>query len=109
MNEFFLIAGMALVTFATRYPVLAVVSRIPLPEPIFKALKFVPPVVLTAIIVPAVLLPEGSLSLQFSNAALYAGVIAALISWRSRNLLLTIVGGMLAFWGWRYVVGLISL
>ena len=109
MNEFVLIAGMALVTFATRYLVLAVVSRIPLPEPVFQALKFVPPAVLTAIIVPAVLLPEGSLSLQLSNTALYAGLIAALISWRSGNLLLTIVGGMLAFWGWRYMFGLISL
>ena len=50
MNEFLLVAGMAAVTFAVRWPVLTVVGRIPLPQPVLDALKFIPPAVLTAII-----------------------------------------------------------
>jgi branched-subunit amino acid transport protein len=100
MNEVLLITGMALVTFAVRYPVLAFLSKIPLPKRFLDALKFVAPAVLTAIIVPAALLPEGSLNVQLNNARLYAGLIAILVAWRSKTLLATIVVGMLVLWGW---------
>ena len=101
MNEFLLVAGMALVTFGVRWPVLTVVGRIPLPQPVLDAMKFIPPAVLTAIIAPAVLMPAGSLDLSFNNAYLVAGVGSALIAWRTHNLLLTIVLGMAIFLGWR--------
>ncbi|MBN1287539.1 MAG: AzlD domain-containing protein [Anaerolineae bacterium] len=106
MNEPLLILGMVLVTFGVRYPVLAVVGKIKLPEPVFRALRFVPPAVLTAIIAPAVLMPEDNqLLLSPANAYLVAGVVAGLVSWRSRSLLLTIVVGMVVFLGWRAVFG----
>jgi len=101
MNEFLLVAGMAAVTFAVRWPVLTVVGRIPLPQPVLDALKFIPPAVLTAIIAPAVLMPGGTLDLGLDNAYLVAGVASALVAWRTRNLLLTIVLGMAVFLGWR--------
>ena len=101
MNEFLLVAGMALVTFGVRWPVLTVVGRIPLPQPVLDAMKFIPPAVLTAIIVPAVLMPTGVLDISLNNAYLVAGIASALIAWRTRNLLLTIVLGMAIFLGWR--------
>lgn len=100
MSEFFLIFGMFLVTFGVRYPVLAVLSKTPMPEPVFKALRYVPPVVLTAIIVPAVLLPEGEPHLNLDNAALVASLFAVFVARTSKNLLLTIVLGMAFFWLW---------
>lgn len=103
-KEVLLIAGMVLVTFSTRYPVLSVLSKVSLPDPVFRALRYVPPAVLTAIIMPTVLLPEGELYLDYTNAPLVASLIAAVIAWRSKNLLLTIVLGMLALWGWRWLL-----
>lgn len=105
MNEFLLIAGMAAVTIATRIPVLMLLSRRKLPPAIASALKYVPPAVLAAIIVPIVLLPDGRLNLQLGNTTLIASVIAVLISWRTRNLLLTIVVGMAALLLIRFVSG----
>lgn len=105
LSEFFLVAGMALVTFAARYPVLAFFGRLNPPQYVLQALKFVPPAVLTAIIVPSVLLPEGQLDVQPQNAFLVAGILAALIAWRTKNLLLTILLGMAAFWLWRALLG----
>mgnify|MGYP000933655609 CR=1 FL=1 len=99
--EIMLVAGMFLVTFGVRYPVLALVSRVTLPPAVLGALKFIPPAVLTAIIVPAVLQPRGQLDMSLGNAYLIAAVAAALISWRTKNLLLTIVLGMAIFLGWR--------
>jgi branched-subunit amino acid transport protein len=101
--ELFLVAGMMIVTFGVRYPVLALVSRITLPPAVLAALKFIPPAVLTAIIVPAVLMPQGVLDLGIDNAYLVAAVVAGLVAWRSNNLLLTIVLGMAVFLGWRWV------
>ena len=93
-----MILGMAVVTFASRYPVLAILSRRQLPETFKKALEYVPPVVLTAIIVPGVFAPEGDVWLGLSNNALIASVVAVLISWRTNNLLATIIVGMAAYW-----------
>jgi branched-subunit amino acid transport protein len=101
MNEVWMIVGMTIVTFGARYPVLALLSRNPLPKPLFKALKFVPPAVLSAIILPAVLMPTGVIELEINNAPLIAGSAAMLVAWRSRSLLVTIVLGMLVLWGWR--------
>lgn len=104
MNEALLIVGMAAVTFAVRYPVMAILGKVPLPNPLLRALRYVPPAVLTAIIVPAALMPSGELQLNINNAYLVAGVVAVLVSWRTKNLLLTIIVGMAAFWLWRAIL-----
>lgn len=97
MNEVVLIAGMTAVTFLVRYPVLALLGKAPMPEPVLRALRHVPPAVLTAIIVPGVLMPGGQLKVT-NNAYLIAGIVAAFVSWRSKSLLLTIILGMAALW-----------
>ncbi len=99
MNEFWLIFGMMLVTFGVRYPVLALVGRLRLPEVVLRALRFVPPAVLSAIIFPAVFYPDGErLMLGLDNPRIIAVIIAGLVAWRVKNLLLTIVVGMVALW-----------
>lgn len=102
-SEILLVAGMALVTFLVRYPVLALVSRITLPQVMLDGMKFIPPAVLAAIIAPAMFMPEGALDLHPSNAYLVAGIAAGLIAWRARNLLTTIVLGMTIFLFWRWL------
>ena len=105
MNEFVLIAGMAFVTIIVRYPVLALVGKIPLPDRVFRALRYVPPAVLTAIIVPAVIMPKGTIDLAPTNSYLIAGILSTVIAWRTKNLLLTIVLGMAIFLGLRLLTG----
>jgi branched-subunit amino acid transport protein len=105
MKEVLVIGGMAAVTFLIRYPVMAVVSRVQLPEPAIRALRYVPVAVLTAITVPAIVVPSGVPDFALSNAYLWAGIIAALIAWRTRNLLITIVAGMAIFFLWRAIFG----
>lgn len=103
MNEFFLIAGMALVTFGIRYSMFAMSGRIRLSQPLMNALRYVPPVVLTAIVVPAVLMPSGeSLEFGLTNARLIGAIAAFVTGWFTRNLLLTIVVGMVTFLLWQF-------
>jgi branched-subunit amino acid transport protein len=104
MNEFVLIAGMALATMATRIPVLWWLSLHPLSPSVARALKYVPMAVLSAIIAPIIFLSEGKLAIQLDNAPLIASLVAIIVSWRTRSLLLTIVLGMAIFLLWRSLI-----
>ncbi len=96
-QEILLILGMFLVTFGVRYPVLALVGKLPLPEAVFRALRYVPPAVLAAIILPAMVVGErGEVALNLNNEYLLAGIVTFLVAWRSKNTLLTIIMGMAA-------------
>jgi branched-subunit amino acid transport protein len=105
-NELLIIGGMALVTMLVRIPVLTFFGKLHLPGLVLKALHYVPASVLTAIIVPSVLMPDGGpLQIGLDNAYLVASLVAILVALRTRNLLLTILLGMLALWGWRALIG----
>lgn len=101
MNEFLLIMGMAVATMATRIPVLMLLSRARMPERVFRALRYVPVSVLSAIILPFVLLRENELWIAADNAPLIASLVAVAVARRTRNLLLTIVLGMAVMLVWR--------
>jgi branched-subunit amino acid transport protein len=104
-QELLTVAGMMLVTFGVRYPVLALVSRLTLPEWLRSALRFVPPAVLTAIIVPSLLVNgEYGLWLSPHNAYLVAGLVAIGVALSGRGILITLVTGMVALWGWRWLL-----
>jgi len=95
--ELFLILGMALITFGIRYFLLAFAERIELPDLLTDALKFIAPAVLTAITVPAVLMPAGELDLSLSNPYLIAGGTALVAGIISKNVLATIFVGLSTF------------
>ncbi|BBB26854.1 AzlD domain-containing protein [Amphritea japonica] len=97
MNEAGLIVGMFLVTFSVRYLLFAVAGKVHFPGWLITGLNFVPPVVLTAIIMPAVLVPRGELWIGVNNPWLLAGLFAALVSFWRKDLLTTIIAGMLFF------------
>jgi branched-subunit amino acid transport protein len=105
MTEFYLIGGMALVTFLIRYSLFAVSGRIKFPDYLVRALRYVPPTVLIAITVPAVLIPGGDeIMLNYTNPYLIGALVACGVGWFSQNLLLTIVTGMGAFLGWQWLL-----
>lgn len=97
MNEFYLIIGMAIVTFIIRYPVLGVSARIKMAPQFIQVLRYVPPAVLTAIIAPAVLIPTGDKIDVITNPRLIGAIAAFFVGIWRRNLLLTISVGMIVF------------
>lgn len=97
MNEVVLILGMFLATFSVRYVLFAIAGKVTFSEGVIKALGFVPPAVLIAIVMPAIAMPQGSLWLDWRNPWLMAGGIAAVVAWVRKDLLTTIVVGMLSF------------
>ncbi len=65
-----LLAG--LVTFIIRLSFIWIIGHRSIPPLLQRALRLVPPAVLTAIIFPEVFLPSGQLDLSFGNARLLA-------------------------------------
>ncbi len=98
MTTWLILASMGLVTFLLRLSMIAAIGRVNLPPLVQRGLRFVPPAVLSAIIFPELLRPGGTLDLPLGNLRLLAGVLAALVAWRTKNVLLTIAVGMAALW-----------
>ena len=80
---------------------LALTGRFPPPPRAVRLLAYVPVAVLTALVVPYVVIRDGAPMLGLDNAYLVGAIIAVLISYASKNLLLTILGGMLGFFGYQ--------
>ena len=93
------LVGMGLITYAIRLSIIMLLGRVEIPPRVQRALRLVPPAVLSAIIFPELLRPGGTFDLSAGNARLLAGVIAGLVAWRTRSALLTIAVGMVAMWG----------
>ncbi len=89
---------LGLLTFATRLSFMVLMERINLPRNFQRALRFVPIAVLSAIIAPELGYSNNSLAITFTNPRLLAGLIATLVAYRTRNVILTILAGMVAFW-----------
>ena len=90
----FLVGGA--LTFGMRYSFIYLFGRFEIPEMVKRALRFVPPSVLSAIIAPALIFPNNTLDLNWNNYRLMAGVAAILVAWRTKNTLITILAGMTA-------------
>ncbi len=89
-----IILGMAAVTFLTRFGAQLFFRSAGIPAWLNRWLKHVPTGILTALIVPSLLLPRGSLDLTWHNPYLLSGCAAALAAWRFRNVPLTMGVGM---------------
>ena len=102
--EIGLIAGMAGVTFLIRYAFFAIGDRYRFPPLVQQSLRYVPVAVLTAIVLPMVLLPDGEhWQLDWRNAWLVGAIASGLLVWRSGKLLLAIAGSMAVYLVWRAV------
>lgn len=98
MSPWLIILLMGLVTYLIRLSLIGGLGKVNLPPVARRALRFVPPAVLTAIIVPEVLLPAGEIDFSLANARLPAALLAALVAWRTKNVVLTVAVGMAALW-----------
>jgi branched-subunit amino acid transport protein len=100
-----LVAG--LLTFAIRLSFILLLDRIKVPDWFRRGLRFVPMAVLSAIILPQLATLNAALDLSLRNPQLYAGALAILVAWRTKNVLLTIVMGMAALLVFQAILGIL--
>jgi branched-subunit amino acid transport protein len=94
-----------LLTLATRLCFFVLLEKWKPPEIFQRGLRFVPLAVLPALIFPEVFVQNNTLALPPDFPHLAAAVVAGLVAWRTKSILLTIGIGMLVFYLLRMIVG----
>jgi branched chain amino acid efflux pump len=92
------------ITYAIRLSCIGLLGQRDMPALLLKALRFVPITVLPAIILPGLFLRNNTLALSLQNPRWIAGILAGIVAWRTRNVLLTIAVGMVALWVLEFVL-----
>jgi len=103
MSATLTILGMAVITVFIKAVIFILGDRVVFSPALRQALSFVPVTVLTAIIVPMILAPQGQgLELSWYNPQLVGAIAAVLVCAMTRHQLLTILVGLVVFLGWQY-------
>ena len=84
-------------TFLIRFSFIWVFGRGAVRPEVQRVLRFVPASVLSALVLPSFVFPQQA-PFSIENPRLWAGLIAAVVAWRTRNMLLTIAAGMASLW-----------
>ena len=105
MHIWLLMALMVVLTFGERYIMLELANRVSLPMWLLRSLRFVPAALLTAIAVPSLIIRGGLVDVSPLNERMLAGMVSALVAWRTRNVIYTIGAGMLVVWGVTFLKG----
>ena len=98
LSIWLLFLAVGLGTFTLRFLFIYLFGKIEMPDWLRRALRFVPAAALAALVFPALTHPTGHLDLTLQNFRLLAGLGGALVAWRTRNVLLTILVGMALLW-----------
>ncbi|HOA22746.1 MAG TPA: AzlD domain-containing protein [Aggregatilineales bacterium] len=92
---FLIIVGMAVVTYIPRALPMLALSQRKLPEPVAVWLRYVPVAVLSALLLPSLVVQEGRLDLSAGNLFLWAAIPTLLVAWRTRSMFGAVITGML--------------
>ena len=105
MSTWLVIAGVTLSVYLLRASFILFADPQRFPHRFRQALKYVPPSVLAAIVMPALLLRDGAFDMTPANPRWIAGAIAILVAMRTRNAFATIGSGMVALWLLQWAMG----
>lgn len=95
-----IIAAVAVITMGFRLSFFLLFGRVDeIPAWAERVLGYVAPAVLAALVLPELVYIDGGISIL--NPRLIAGVVAAVVAWRTENLAVTVAVGMVVFWGTR--------
>ena len=104
MSNWLLIIYCGLITFLTRFSMIALLKKEMFNERIREILSFVPSAIFPAIIFPAIFLDNsGDFQLE-NNPKIMAAIIAMLIGILSQNIIATIISGLASYWFLIFVV-----
>jgi len=94
--------GMIVVTYGIRLSFLVFGHSVNFPNWLERALRYVPAAVLTALIVPMALAPQGSIDVSLHNAYLPGTLGAIAVALWTRQTLAAILGGFVVYGVWRW-------
>ena len=104
MSDWLLIIYCGLITYLTRFSMIALLKKEMFNDRIREVLSYVPSAIFPAIIFPAIFLDDLG-AFQFEdNPKILAAAIAMIIGILSRNIIATIISGLTSYWFIIFVV-----
>tara|TARA_B100000963_G_scaffold78411_1_gene66410 strand:+ start:1227 stop:1541 length:315 start_codon:yes stop_codon:yes gene_type:complete len=104
MSDWALIIYCGIITYLTRFSMIAILKKEMFNDKIRDVLSYVPSAIFPAIIFPAIFLDnEGTFQLE-DNPKILAAAIAMIIGILSKNIIATIFSGLASYWFLIFVV-----
>lgn len=85
---------MSIVTYLPRALPIVILSKIKMPEWFLQWLKYIPIAVLSALLVPGLLIAENRVDISLGNNKLLAAIPCILLAYLSKNLFVTVLSGI---------------
>ena len=104
MSNWALIIYCGLITYLTRFSMIALIKKEMFNDRIREVLSYVPSAIFPAIIFPAIFLDNSGLILTENNPKIIAAIIATVIGIFSRSIIATIFSGLASYWFLIFVV-----
>ena len=104
MSNWALIIYCGLITYLTRFSMIALIKKEMFNDRIREILSFVPSAIFPAIIFPAIFIDNNGLFQIEDNPKIIAAVIAMIIGVFSRSIIATIFSGLASYWFIIFVV-----
>ncbi len=98
MNSWALILYCGLITFLTRFSMIALLKKEMFNDRIREVLSYVPSAIFPAIIFPAIFLNNTGIIQIEDNPKILASIIAVVVGILSNNILATIFSGLATYW-----------
>jgi len=91
-----IIMAMSIVTYLPRVLPVLLLSRVRMPEWFMRWLKHIPAAVLSALLVPAILMPGDTVDVRLANRNLLAAIPCFIAAFRTKNLFITVITGIIS-------------
>ena len=104
MSDWILIIYCGLITFLTRFSMIALLKKEMFNDRIREVLSYVPSAIFPAIIFPAIFLDNTGFIQLEENPKILAAIIAMVIGIFTRNIIATIFSGLATYWFLIFVV-----
>ena len=104
MSNWTLIICCGLITYLTRFTMIALIKKEMFNDRIREILSFVPSAIFPAIIFPTIFINETGLFQIEENPKILAAIIAMVIGILSRSIIATIFSGLASYWFLIFVV-----
>ena len=98
MSNWALIICCGLITYLTRFSMIALIKKEMFNDRIREVLSYVPSAIFPAIIFPAIFLDNSGSFLIENNPKIIAAIIATIIGIISRSIIATIFSGLTSYW-----------
>ena len=104
MSDWALIIYCGIITYLTRFSMIAILKKEMFNNRVREVLSYVPSAIFPAIIFPAIFLDDLGVFQFEDNPKILAAAVAMIIGILSRNIIATIISGLASYWFLIFVV-----